>query len=128
MPDPLADPAEVVWYVRPPSGGQFGPAHRDLMRAWISEGRVTPDSLVWREGWRDWQEAQSVLPQFNTSEVEPELEAMIAEEVFSPKIGTERRTTRKRSRLSLGPWVVWTIAVALALSVVAVVWVWFHMS
>jgi len=98
------------------------------MRAWISEGRVTPDSLVWREGWRDWQEAQSVLPQFNTSEVEPELEAMIAEEVFSPKIGTERRTTRKRSRLSLGPWMVWTIAVALGLSVVAVVWVWFHMS
>lgn len=126
--DPLADPAEVVWYVRPPSGGQFGPAHGDLMRAWISEGRVTPDSLVWREGWRDWQEAQSVLPQFSTSEVEPELEAMIAEEVFSPKIGTERRTTRKRSRLSLGPWVVWTIGVALGLSVVAVVWVWFHLS
>jgi hypothetical protein len=128
MPDPLADPAEVVWYVRPPSGGQFGPANRDLMRAWITEGRVTPDSLVWREGWRDWQEAQSVLPQFTTSEVEPELEDMIAEELFSPRIRTERRTTRKPSRLSLAPWMVLTIVVALALSMVAVVWVWFHMS
>jgi hypothetical protein len=128
MPDPLADPADVVWYVRPPSGGQFGPASRDLMKLWITEGRVTADSLVWREGWRDWREAQSVLPQFTTSEVEPELEAMIAEEVFSPRIRTGRRAAKKRSRLSLGPGVVLTIAVALALSVLAVLWIWFHMS
>ena len=33
-------PAEVVWYVRPPSGGQYGPAKDDLMRTWIAEGRV----------------------------------------------------------------------------------------
>ena len=87
MSDPLADPAEVVWYVRPPSGGQFGPANRDLMRAWITEGRVTPDSLVWREGWRDWQEAGRVFPQLTPSSPRltiPGLEDIYAEPIIKP--------------------------------------------
>jgi hypothetical protein len=33
------------------------------MRAWLGEGRITPDSLVWREGWRDWKEAIAVFPE-----------------------------------------------------------------
>jgi len=60
--DPIAEAPEMIWYVRPPSGGQFGPASGDLMRTWLSEGRVSADSLVWREGWRDWQEAGQVFP------------------------------------------------------------------
>ena len=52
----LAD-IQLVWYVRPPSGGQFGPATGDIMRQWLQEGRITPDTLVWREGWRDWRDA-----------------------------------------------------------------------
>jgi hypothetical protein len=40
------------------------------MREWIAEGRVAADSLVWREGWRDWQEASSVFPQFSAGRVE----------------------------------------------------------
>jgi len=61
--DPLAEAPNAVWYVRPPTGGQFGPAPADVMRNWIAEGRVSPDSLVWREGWRDWQEAGQVFAQ-----------------------------------------------------------------
>ncbi len=61
--DPLAEAGDAVWYVRPASGGQFGPAGADVMRSWIGEGRVSPDSLVWREGWKDWQEAADVFPQ-----------------------------------------------------------------
>ena len=58
----------MIWYVRPPSGGQFGPAAGDLMRGWITEGRVSADSLVWREGWRDWQEAAIVFPKLRTNQ------------------------------------------------------------
>ncbi len=60
--DPISEAPHAVWYVRPPSGGQFGPASGDIMRSWISEGRVTIDSLVWREGWPDWQSAGSTFP------------------------------------------------------------------
>ena len=59
----------MIWYVRPPSGGQFGPAAGDLMRTWLSEGRVSADSLVWREGWRDWQEAATVFPKLRGNQI-----------------------------------------------------------
>lgn len=60
--DPLAEP-NVVWYVRPPSGGQYGPAAPEVVRTWIAENRITPDTYVWREGWRDWQLARDVFPE-----------------------------------------------------------------
>ena len=66
--DPLAEAPDAKWYVSPPGGGQFGPANADMMRTWIAEGRVTADSLVWREGWDDWAEASTVFPQLASPE------------------------------------------------------------
>ena len=54
----------VVWYVRPPSGGQYGPADSELMRQWLGENRVTAGSLVWREGWPQWKNAEEVFPEY----------------------------------------------------------------
>jgi hypothetical protein len=47
----------VVWYVRPASGGQFGPLTSDEFSTWITGGRVTPDAYLWRAGWPDWRTA-----------------------------------------------------------------------
>jgi hypothetical protein len=69
--DPLDASAKVVWYVRPPTGGQFGPATPEIIRGWLAEGRISPDTLVWREGWRDWLEAGSVFPQLHLAYVNP---------------------------------------------------------
>lgn len=63
MPDPLVEAPQAMWYVRPVSGGQFGPAGADMMRQWLQEGRVAADTLVWRDGWADWQTAGSCFPQ-----------------------------------------------------------------
>jgi hypothetical protein len=60
--DPILEAPNAVWYVRPPSGGQFGPARGDIMRKWLGEGRVSADSLVWRDGWADWKSATAVFP------------------------------------------------------------------
>lgn len=68
--DPIAEGPQLVWYVRPPTGGQFGPAKGDIMRTWLSEGRVTGDSLVWREGWTDWQSAGKVFPTLESTATE----------------------------------------------------------
>jgi DNA-directed RNA polymerase subunit RPC12/RpoP len=65
--DPFTEAGDVVWYVRPPSSGQYGPATGKLMRQWLAEGRIGPDTLVWREGWRDWQQASAVFPQLRTN-------------------------------------------------------------
>jgi hypothetical protein len=60
--DPIAEAPHCVWYVRPPAGGQYGPAAGDILRKWMAEGRVSADSLVWREGWPDWRKAAKVFP------------------------------------------------------------------
>jgi hypothetical protein len=57
----LDEAPDAIWYVRPPTGGQYGPAKGDVLRRWIAEGRVSEEALVWREGWADWQLAGPVL-------------------------------------------------------------------
>lgn len=59
--DPIDAAPHLVWYVRPPSGGQYGPAEGTIMRRWLREGRVTDDSLVWQEGWEQWRPAREVF-------------------------------------------------------------------
>lgn len=60
--DPISQAPNSIWYVRPPSGGQYGPARGDIMRKWVSEGRVSGDSLVWREGFPEWKSAGQLFP------------------------------------------------------------------
>lgn len=69
--DPIAEAPAAVWYVRPPGGDQYGPARGDVMRRWIGEGRVSTDSLVWREGWADWLTASDVFPSLKSAPVQP---------------------------------------------------------
>lgn len=54
-------PAGELWYVRPPTGGQFGPVDAPGFDAWAAEGRVTADSWVWRTGWPEWRPGGDVL-------------------------------------------------------------------
>jgi hypothetical protein len=61
--DAIAEAPEAVWYVRPATGGQFGPAAAEVMRGWLNEGRVGASSLVWRAGWPEWRAAAAVFPQ-----------------------------------------------------------------
>jgi hypothetical protein len=53
-------PTEVFWYLRPASGGQFGPIGGEELAAWIADGRLTPDAYLWRAGWDDWRMASDV--------------------------------------------------------------------
>lgn len=59
--NPLEE-ADVAWYVRPPTGGRYGPATGPTVMGWIEEGRVTGDTLLWRDGWPQWRECQEVIP------------------------------------------------------------------
>lgn len=70
--DPISEAPAAVWYVRPPNGMQYGPARGDVMRQWLTEGRVSGDSLVWREGWPDWRPAGQLFP-----ELQPPSEVII---------------------------------------------------
>lgn len=60
--DLISSAPDATWYVRPPSGGQYGPADGDVLRSWIGEGRVAATALLWRDGWPNWRSASEVLP------------------------------------------------------------------
>lgn len=65
--DPLLEDPDAVWFVRPPEGGQYGPAKAELLKQWIDEERVGIESFVWREGWADWLPANRVFKQLPDS-------------------------------------------------------------
>ncbi len=62
-PKILETHADSKWFVRPPSGGQFGPAQTRLLLDWINERRVTGDSLIWCDGMSQWQLASQIIPE-----------------------------------------------------------------
>ena len=72
MADPIAENPALQWYVGVAgSSTPYGPAKGDVFRGWIIEGRVAPDSLVWREDWTDWRRADEVLPQMQPLTLPP---------------------------------------------------------
>jgi len=116
-PDPIAEAPDMIWYVRPPSGGQFGPAPGELMRTWVTEGRVSADSLVWREGWRDWQEAAVVFPKLRANQFMDFLDATPAAAAApaSSPTATHVDPTKERTKIDR------TFILLIFLSVVAVI-------
>ncbi len=92
MPSLLNDPM-ATWYVRPPSGGQYGPATGDILRQWISEGRLTPTTLVWRDGWAQWRAANEALVEFGASPKSPSkpLAESVATTAYQSRSAVESR-------------------------------------
>ena len=122
--DPIAEAPHAVWYVRPSLGGQYGPASGDMLKQWIQQGRVAADSLVWRDGWPNWQSAGTVLPQ--TGALNPSAGLPDATDVGLPmpldplpvsaRGGLGRTVPRRRSNLVVTIIVVLLVVIALALA------------
>ncbi len=120
--DPLSDANHFLWYVRPASGGQLGPAPNDIMRHWLAKGRIQADSFVWHDGWADWQLARNVFPQFEGPSSKLSLSGLLAE-VPSPAPGAAEQPDLEQV-LRAGPRRMQTltklILAALILALVAV--------
>ncbi|HUY89378.1 MAG TPA: GYF domain-containing protein [Pirellulales bacterium] len=62
--DAISEAPKLQWYVMPPgAASQYGPAIGEEFRNWIKEGRVTADTLVWRQDWPEWKLAGAVFPE-----------------------------------------------------------------
>lgn len=120
--DPIAENPAAVWYVRPPSGGQYGPARGDIMRKWIAEGRVTGTSLVWREGWPDWRNAAEALPGLGAPAATP-VEAAITMITPAASRSTGRYVSgrKKSNALAITALVLLTILCLVMVGVLVVV-------
>lgn len=137
--DPLGDASISTWYVRPPSGGQYGPATTEVLRQWIGEGRVSATALIWREGWSQWREAREILSGLagesvhNPSRFPATSDASIAGRIATPalkssdsqeipfgtvgnaEIGKQRRERSMKRMLTIGALSVLSLTLILAL-------------
>jgi hypothetical protein len=122
-----SDPAaEVAWYVQLPSGGQFGPASGEVIRSWIEEGRVPHDSMVWHEGWRDWQVAAKAFPQMAAQREQDQLQAIVPRRPLWPIAAPTAQRTRKRSSTSRTALLtIMLVVIALMMLAGALIWVRF---
>ena len=64
QPRAILEAPDATWFVRPPAGGQYGPAPAEIFCEWLIENRVTRDSLVWRDGWPQWLVAGDVFADY----------------------------------------------------------------
>lgn len=127
LPDPIDEAPEAIWYVRPPAGGQYGPARGEVMRKWIGEGRVSRESLIWREGWSDWCTAGQVFPSLGSVALPP-TPAPLAAATYAPtpRSSSARPMYQPRSRSSLTLTIVTVLllglmSVALLITLVLVI-------
>lgn len=118
-PDPLAEDPGAVWYVRLSNGGQYGPAGADVMRSWLGEGRIAPDALVWREGWRDWQEASAVFAELGADQDDVPLADLGAGPPERPgrSRGSRVRSRRRNDNLRAALIVILLLAVIILFGV-----------
>jgi hypothetical protein len=125
--DPIDESPDALWYVRPPSGGQYGPANGEVLRKWISEERVTADTLIWRDGWTEWQAAGPLFPLSAPTEGivadEPQVEIQLEPEevALSQRSSVDRRRSSSSRHRSVA--LVVTLVLLTMILVVALVYV-----
>ncbi len=70
--DAISESPQLQWYVMPPGAtSQYGPAVGEEFRAWIKEGRVTADTLIWRQDWPEWKPAGIIFPELQAAYTPP---------------------------------------------------------
>ncbi len=99
LPAVLAQALDAKWFVRPPSGGQFGPAPSQLLVSWIAESRVSGDSFLWRDGLAQWQLASELLPELFVNE-KPGM-AILPLPGLNENSNTDRSEANKNSEICL---------------------------
>ena len=57
----MSEPTSEKFIVRDPQGNIFGPADVDMLRRWVTEGRIVPGMAIAPRNTSDWTEA-SVHP------------------------------------------------------------------
>ena len=105
MPPSLLPLIDSRWYVRPPSGGQYGPATTPMLMDWIAEKRVTADALLWREGLDSWLSARELVPESFGGSSALGIDDPPPPAVAKPTSPTTKTPTAKTPTASIAPTV-----------------------
>lgn len=63
---PPTKPQVAMWHVKTTDGGKYGPIPKHELDQWFTEGRLTADSQVLRDGADQWQWASEIYPQLKS--------------------------------------------------------------
>ena len=88
----MDEDSTATWYVRPPAGGQYGPADSATLRQWMDQGRIASNSLLWRDGWAQWRMALEALPDFESRMASPAEAAAGGNESVATQTPTTKQT------------------------------------
>jgi Zn finger protein HypA/HybF involved in hydrogenase expression len=119
-------PSDARWFVRPPSGGVYGPADTRTLEAWIAQRRLTADSYIWREGMEIWSVAIELMPEAfasesapppvsspTTSPTAPSVEGIPNPALAKAKANLEQRRKKKRKQTWIALGLLSAVAVGL---------------
>jgi hypothetical protein len=104
-PKPEVVSPAAVWFLRPRSGGQYGPATEEVFRTWMAEGRVAADAHVWRDGWSDWKlvrdavnelpaSLDAIAPSSGSKGVWPVVDASVDRPAEPPRVASALETVQ----------------------------------
>ncbi len=53
--------SDELYFVRPPSGGEYGPADKATIELWVTQRRITSETLICKLGASQWKKARDVF-------------------------------------------------------------------
>tara|TARA_Y100001968_G_scaffold91191_3_gene82036 strand:+ start:131 stop:850 length:720 start_codon:yes stop_codon:yes gene_type:complete len=78
--DCVSERPDLKWFVRPPSGGEFGPASGEVLTSWVSERRIDKHTELRRHDWIHWQPASVIFTEFNDAKQSSVQKANVSED------------------------------------------------
>src|SRR5262249_4053807 len=106
----MTQSSNASWYASLPNGTTVGPISAGAVLQGLQQGQFTADSLVWRDGWGQWQPLSTVLSQLTPAPAvggarpdDPLSEALGRQPADSSSFVHGRRRTRRevRTRVAL---------------------------
>ncbi len=132
LPTSLSEAPAATWYVRPPAGGQYGPAPTETCIQWLIEGRICRETLVWRDDWPEWLVAGKAFASYfgEASQAPPHAALGDApprnpELVKLPSVGERNRQGRRYSKRRQYMWMLAVLCVLFVTLMVALIYVLF---
>jgi len=97
----LNEKPDLLWYIRPAGGDEYGPADNNLLRAWVSQNRIGADTELRRDDWLQWKPASDIFIDFSAAPIS-DAASTLTSETTSTAIQNGQTPTTYEEDVDLG--------------------------